>query len=55
MLCQIFLPNIYDNFVFKKFMKVVSIVHLLLGYVSRSLVSKFDQKSPKGSVPNGQS
>ena len=27
----------------------------VLGYVSRSLVSKFEPKSPKGSVPNGQS
>ena len=27
----------------------------VLGYVSRSIVSKFDPKSPKGSVPNVQS
>ena len=27
----------------------------VLGYVSRCLVSKFEPKSPKGSVPNGQS
>ena len=28
---------------------------LVLGYVSRSIVCKFDPKSPKGSVPNVQS